>query len=205
MRRLGEMLIDGLCKSYDGKDILKSINWSEEDGGIYCIMGESGVGKTTLLRILMGLEGADCGTVSGFGRVSAVFQESYLVRNRSAVWNVKLTCPRLSTSYIRDELCKVLPEDCVDMPIDRLSGGMKRRVAIVRAMLSDCDTICMDEPFTGLDETNKSVVYDYIKQMAGGRSLIIVTHDEKEALALSKRIYLLTSEGLLATIKRTCE
>ena len=98
----------------------------------------------------------------------------------------------------------LLPEESLYQKVSELSGGMQRRVAIVRAMMSDCDTICMDEPFTGLDDDNKENVCRYIKKNLKGRTAIVVTHDKSEAKALDAKIYLLTSGSAIATIIGNC-
>ena len=95
----------------------------------------------------------------------------------------------------------ILPEECMDMPVQNLSGGQKRRVAIARALLCDCDICLMDEPFTGLDKESKQHVVKFVKEHTKNKITIIVTHSETEAKALDSRIYVLTSSNTVVTIQ----
>lgn len=199
------IFLEEVSKRFADKMILDRISMHFERGGIYCVMGESGVGKTTLLRMIMGLEQADSGRIYGGGRFSAVFQDTRLLEVMTAVENVRFVLGKGQYSAIQSELEAVLPKDCIHQKTAQLSGGMKRRVEIVRAMLADCDTICMDEPFAGLDEDNRNMVCEYIKSRRRGRTVIIATHDRFDAAALKADICLLTSDKAVATILRNCE
>lgn len=90
------------------------------------------------------------------------------------------------TAY--SELCRLLPEEAILRPSSTLSGGMKRRAAIARALLAPSQAIIMDEPFTGLDEETKQTVIDYVKKKTAGKLLLITTHQEEEAAALGGQI-----------------
>lgn len=201
--------VDNLSKSYGSNKIFEDVTFSVERGMTVGILGSSGIGKTTLLRLICRLEVPDIGLISGTGRASAVFQENRLISNLSAVDNVLLVSDKGGTDVCRAaakrELEKLLPGDCIHKPVNQLSGGMQRRVAIVRAFMAESDTIFLDEPFTGLDKDNKSVVYDYIKDNKNKRTIFIVTHNEEDLLALEADICLLTSAGSVATILRNCE
>ncbi len=199
-----DIVFSHVNKSYGDKCVLNDLCVTFEKGRIHCIMGESGVGKTTLLRLVMGLEKAE-GIVEGAGVVSAVFQENRLVDDISAVDNIRLVLGNADTTGIEAELLKLLPKDCIHQSVSELSGGMQRRVAIVRAMMKQGNTLCLDEPFTGLDDDNKANVYNYIKEGLKGRTALIVTHSKEEAKALDAKIYLLTSSGAVATIMGDCE
>ncbi len=173
-----------VCKEYNGKLVLKDLDYKISKGEVICIMGPSGVGKTTLLRIIMGLEVADQGFVTELSglKIGAVFQEDRLCEDFDAVANVNLVLPK-GTSYkvVERELQEVgIPLDELHKPISQFSGGMKRRVAIVRCMLSDADILCMDEPLKGLDENNKELVSNYINRKRQGRTMLVVTHDRED-------------------------
>lgn len=197
--------VNNLSKFFGKRCIFYKKHFAFEKGKIHCIMGESGVGKTTLLRIMLGLEKADEGEVVGAGHGVAVFQENRLIDDISAIDNIKLVCGNCPRDNIEGELSKLLPKECLSRKVSELSGGMQRRVAIVRAMMSECDTIFLDEPFIGLDEENKANVYEYIKNNQKGRTIFLVTHNKEEANALIAKIYLLTSEDAVATIMGDCE
>lgn len=190
----GPVRISGVSKCYGGRYILKDFSLEIPKGSICCIMGESGVGKTTLLRMVMGLENADDGLIDGVGRISAVFQENRLVNWLTTDENVGLVLDRKKRASVREHLCSILPAECIDRRAENLSGGMQRRTAVVRAMMSDCETICLDEPFTGLDDENKKAVREYILSHQEGRTILLVTHSREDAEALKAQICLLTSQ-----------
>ena len=184
--------ICGLTKEYDGKTVFRDIYLTIEEGTRLCLMGPSGCGKTTLLRILMGLECADKGIIKGVKQVSlsAVFQEDRLLENLSAVKNVWLVCKKIvSENEIREELAEILPRESLDKPVNQLSGGMKRRTALVRAMMKESNLVLMDEPFTGLDEDTKKAVIRYVKKRISGKTFLFSTHQREDAYLLGAQIY----------------
>jgi NitT/TauT family transport system ATP-binding protein len=168
-----------------------------EAGRSYCLMGPSGQGKTTLLRILMGLEQPDAGRISGIARqrISAVFQEDRLCEYLDSVDNIRIACGKLvSRRMAEDVCCQLLEEEAVHRPVRELSGGMKRRAAIARALLSASDVILMDEPFAGLDQETKRQTIRRIRENLGGRTLLVVTHCEEDAVLLGAEILRLQDE-----------
>lgn len=192
-----------ISKSYNGMPVLQNISMTFRDNGCYCLMSPSGSGKTTLMRILMGLEKPDTGTIgisvadagrnvdtrdsrdASHGRtspsISAVFQEDRLCESFSPLENVTMCAGRsIKASRVRWEMGKLLPEECLDRPVSTLSGGMKRRVAVYRALLTPSDILIMDEPFTGMDEELKHSVIAYIREKRDGRILILSTHQEED-------------------------
>ena len=176
--------ISGLSKKFDGKLVIDDLNAELKPGRITTIMGSSGCGKTTLAMILMGLTQADGGHISGLEKkkVSAVFQEDRLVEHLSAIDNIKMVInDHTSELEIERELAKVnLSGALITKPTSQLSGGQKRRVAIVRAMMADSDFICLDEPFKGLDDDTKFLVMEYVKENIEGKTTLFITHDGKE-------------------------
>ena len=178
------LTLDHLQKSYGPLSVLRDCSFTFEDGGIYCLMGPSGSGKTTLFRILMGLEKADAGAVrfdKPSPKISAVFQEDRLCETFSPVENLRFILGKtVPEGEIRRELSSLLPEESISRPVFTLSGGMKRRTAVCRAMTAPSDLIIMDEPFTGLDSETKKQVVEYIKSRQRGRLLIMSTHQEED-------------------------
>lgn len=150
----------------------KSVMYAE--GGIYYLREPSGAGKTTLLRILAGLEEADSGEVIRPRNCSMMFQEDRLCPDYSAVKNVELVTGDIKKA--RDALERLLDADTMERPCRELSGGMKRRVALARAMESDADWVFLDEPFTGMDEETALRAERYIYEKKGERTLVIATH-----------------------------
>ncbi|MBE5982805.1 MAG: ABC transporter ATP-binding protein [Paenibacillaceae bacterium] len=185
-----ELVIRKLCKSFDGHFVLDHVNLHLVPGNVYCLMGPSGSGKTTLFHILLGLVSADSGEVNGLNRerISAVFQENRLCEAFTPVENVTMVMPSSSgnnKSKAREALKRLLPEESLDRPASTLSGGMKRRVAIIRALTVPFDMVIMDEPFTGLDEETKQQVITYIKEQSAGKLVLISTHQEEDVQLLN--------------------
>ena len=185
------IIITDLCKTFDDNEVLKNVNISLKDNSIYCLMGTSGIGKTTLLRILMGLEHADSGSISGIDikSISCMFQEDRLIPYLSAIDNVRIVLHgKNNRDEIRNNLLSILPDDSLDIPVSSLSGGMKRRVALARALSYPGKLIILDEPFTGLDKDTKLNVIDYILKMRNNRTLLITTHGTDDANLLGAEI-----------------
>ncbi len=183
--------IRNLSKSFGEKVIFDNLSLDFECGTVSCIKGPSGRGKTTLLRIIAGLEKPTSGTVDIKGKtVSVVFQENRLSENFNAVSNVRLvTGKKMKTEEIIKHLKEVGLEEYALKPVNTFSGGMKRRLSVVRAICFDADLILMDEPFKGLDEKMKTVVMDYVKKHIKGKTLIFVTHDDGEAEYMGGKIF----------------
>ena len=184
------IVIHNLTKSYGPKLALPPFSCTLAEGEIACLLGQSGCGKTTLLRLLLGLEAPTGGSVTGLpDRVSAVFQEDRLCPAFSAVTNVSLA---LGRQMPRESVVALLRElglgDALTKPVRELSGGMQRRVAIARSLLMPADLFLMDEPFKGLDEATRRIVMDTVLARTRGKTLLVVTHDPEEAAYLGGRI-----------------
>lgn len=172
-KRFGEkVLFRDLCLTVDAPAVL----WAP-----------SGWGKTTLLRILMGLEAPTGGTVEGVGRVGAVFQEDRLCPQLTAVQNVALVLPGDETRYEQDIICDFqrlgMDTAALALPAGRLSGGQKRRTALLRALWAPADTLLLDEPFTGMDPETLGAAAALLAQKSAGRPVLLATHD-REAIRL---------------------
>ena len=186
-----EVRIEGLTKRYGMHEVLDGLSLTFEAGGVYCLRAPSGAGKTSLLRMIMGLERPSSGSVTGVrqGEMSVMFQEDRLSDPLSPVENVALVHPdrRVSRRSIRTELAAILPERSLTQPVAELSGGMRRRVALACAMLTPSALVLLDEPFTGLDGATKREVVDFVLAKRGGRTLIAATHGDDDAGLLSAR------------------
>lgn len=189
-----DIRLNNISKQYNNSIVLNKINLIFKEGQINCIMGPSGIGKTTLLRILMGLEKADSGEIQGLEdkRIAAVFQEDRLIEHWDAILNVKLTCDKdISNSQIEQMFAEVDLREYKDKPVQNLSGGMRRRVAIIRALLSPSNLVIMDEPFKGFDARLKQKVIAQVKEKTQGKTVICVTHEGDEVEALQANLILL--------------
>ena len=141
----------------------------------------SGWGKTTLLRILMGLDVPTSGTVQGTGRVAAVFQEDRLCPQLTAVQNVALVLSGPETQYDAEITADFqqlgMTGTALTLPAGRLSGGQKRRAALLRALWADHDTLLLDEPFTGMDPDTVAAAAALLRQRCAGAPTLLATHD----------------------------
>lgn len=188
-----DLILEHIHKRYGEKVVLRDFSARFPAGTCTCIMGPSGCGKTTLLRLILGLEEADGGTISGRRfPMSAVFQENRLFEDFSALSNVSAVCARGSRQEAARQLSALGLAGSLHAPVRTLSGGMKRRVAIARAVLAPGELLILDEPFTGLDRDTKAVVLDYLKAHIQGRTLLLVTHDPAERDALANQMLEMT-------------
>lgn len=163
-----------VSKSYD-KKVLHNLSFKIADGNSMGIFGKSGIGKTTILKLLLNLEKADQGFIeTNFTNASVVFQENRLINEISALDNLKLI--ENDEQLLIDTLKRFGIND-VNQKIYLLSGGMQRKVALARAYVFDGDILIMDEPFTGIDYASKSYLASTIKERFMGKSIIIVSHN----------------------------
>ncbi len=180
--------LKNICKSYDMNLVLKDINMEFNKGEFIALIGQSGAGKTTLLKIMMNLESPDSGTIIGFNNLlmSAVFQEDRLCDNLDVYTNIALPHIKkgnralISKEKIDDALIKLKLETSNNKVVGEFSGGMKRRVALLRALLANYDVLFLDEPFKGLDEETKLICMDYFKNKIKEKTVILITHDIRE-------------------------
>ena len=174
-----------VTKSFEDKTVLEHFSLSIGEGETVALMGPSGCGKSTAGKLLLGLLQEDAGTVKRPKRLGAVFQEDRLCNGFDAETNIAMvTGDKKGAS---EALAKVGLTGIEGKPAEALSGGMKRRVTIVRALLSDARLLVLDEPFTGLDEESRKQVLDFVKQNKKGRSVLLITHNEDVAAALADR------------------
>ncbi len=185
------MILKNISKSFGNKSVLKDKTLSLENGSRTCIMGASGSGKTTLLNIIMGLLKPDGGEIIGVPKhIAAVFQEDRLCEPYSAVANVfAVTGKSVAEERIVALLRELGLEGSEYLPVNTLSGGMRRRVALARALLAESELIILDEPFKGLDEDTRKSVIDVINRNTKGKTLIVSTHDIRDAKELGAEIY----------------
>lgn len=176
--------------SFQGLKVLSDVNFSLHSGSVYCLMGPSGSGKTSFFKILLGLLEADSGFIEAPSdlKIAAVFQENRLCEEFSPIENLTMTVPGHSKELqkkAKEVLLNLLPRESLTRPVSTLSGGMKRRVAIGRALWVPSHIIIMDEPFTGLDLETKKNVMNYIKECTKDKLVIISTHQSEDAALLN--------------------
>ena len=175
------MKFNNVSVSYGDKNVLSS--FSAEFDGLTCIFGPSGCGKTTLLRTAAGLIKPQSGTIEGVPeKISFMFQEDRLFPWMSVLENVAVVMPSDKKHTAIEFLRKVELENEADSLPDSLSGGMKRRVALARALAYDGDMLILDEPFKGLDYALIERLVPLIKEL--DIPVIVSTHSPEERLLL---------------------
>lgn len=178
--------IKNLTKSYGENVVYNNFNLKIKKGEILAILGESGSGKTTLVKALANLIDYK-GEIVGVEGVSMVFQKDRLCKNLTVEENVKLVCPDIDVKTALESVnLKGVEKDY----IKTLSGGMARRVALVRGLYYQAPLLILDEPFINLDLALKFSLIDMIKerQAKTGQTVLVVTHDIKEAITIANRV-----------------
>ena len=177
------MKIENLNVQYGNKVIFSNFNLEISEGEVTCILGSSGVGKTTLIDHIASKAQREN------KRVAVVFQEPRLFEHLTVLENLKLI--GYNEKEIADVLEKIGLEKNVHAYPNKLSGGEKQRVNFARAFLSDCDILLLDEPFFSLDVKLKLRLITLLIKEKPNKTIVFVTHDIDEALMLSNRIILL--------------
>ncbi len=171
--------------SYNDKNVLRDFSLHIKKGDRICLFGDSGSGKTTITRLILGLEKPTLGNITALPnlRPSVVFQEDRLLPFKSVLENITVFGVTKETALQSLITLGLFKE--IDSYPKELSGGMCRRVAIARAVSLDFDYLILDEPFTGLDEENILAAIRHINEILDDRPLILITHSKKEAELLN--------------------
>ena len=179
--------LKNISKKYGEKNIINNFSLECPDIGVIALMGASGIGKTTLLNIIAGLEKADSGQiVSTFNKVSYKFQEPRLFEWLTAKENIEAVTNNTENA---DKWLKAVElYDDTDKYPHELSGGMQQRVALARALAFGGDLLLLDEPFSAVDTDTKRILINAIKEYALSNAVILVTHDISEAEDLNAEI-----------------
>ena len=185
------IVISGLSKAFGEKQVLENFSCTLPAPGLTALMGPSGVGKTTLFRILLGLEKPDSGVIFGMeGKtLSVVFQADRLFPDLTVLQNAEVAGTNgeawLARLGLQSEL-SAYPQS--------LSGGMRRRVSIARAICRNGDVFLLDEPFQGLDRERKRDVMEIFRQLKKEKPVLLITHDPEEADFLADQVLFLGSD-----------
>ena len=185
-KTINKLEISHLTKRFGEKTLFEDLDLTLTAPAV--LWAPSGWGKTTLLRILMGLETPTSGPVQGVGKVSAVFQEDRLCPQLTAVENVALVLPGPTDQYkkqIETDFQQLgLDDAALSLPARKLSGGQKRRAALLRALWAESDTLLLDEPFTGMDPETMKKAAALLKARCQDRNVLLATHDREAIEAL---------------------
>ena len=179
------LTIEHLTKQFGEKTLFRDLCLTVDGPAV--LWAPSGWGKTTLLRILMGLDTPTAGRVRGVGRAAAVFQEDRLCPQLTALQNVTLVLPGSEKQY-KEQIEMDFQQLGMDaaalaLPAARLSGGQKRRTALLRALWAPSDTLLLDEPFTGMDPDTLAAAAALLRTRCGTEPVLLATHD-REAIRL---------------------
>lgn len=205
-----ELIVNNLVKSYqlaEGKhQVLQQISFKAELGKITVLLGKSGCGKTTLLRLLSGLEQADSGTIEipNNIKIGMMFQEARLMPWLTCEENLVLGLPKdYDREYIHKLLNTVGLAKFAKAYPNQLSGGMQQRAALARTLAQRSDIILMDEPFAALDYFTRLQMQQElleVKQLTGA-GMLFVTHNIDEALAIGDKIIIMEEGRISQEIK----
>ncbi len=170
--------IDVQNAGYEDKIVLKDFSCEILEGQLNVLIGKSGVGKTTLLNIILGLNSSYKGNIKGLEnkKISAVFQEDRLMEDMSVYKNLMLV--NKDRELMEKAIAGMGMDNILNVRVNKLSGGMKRRIALVRALIGEFDILVLDEPFVGIDKETLKKVIEYIKSAARGKTIIMASHDE---------------------------
>lgn len=178
--------IENLSFAYGEKKIFENFSLNIENRGVTCITGKSGCGKSTLIHLVCGILKPDSGSVKTDGeKIAVVFQENRLLPWYDAKKNVSI----VSNDKEADKwLKRVGLENDADKKPNELSGGMKRRLALARALAYSGDVFILDEPFSGVDEKTKGILIDIIREQAQEKAVLLISHIADEIERLGDRI-----------------
>ena len=199
------VVVTHLGRAYGSRIVIDNLNLRIERGEFVVLLGESGCGKTTLLRALAGLDPIDGGRIVAPRRPAVVFQEHRLLPWESLWRNVSLG---LQAPDARQRAAAALAEvglgDRLDDWPRNLSGGQAQRVALARALVQEPELLLLDEPFAALDALTRIRMHTLVRELVAAHrpGVLLVTHDVDEAIVLADRI-LVMREGRIAFEHRT--
>jgi len=197
--------VTNLRRAYGSRVVIENLNLRIERGEFVVLLGESGCGKTTLLRALAGLDPIDSGRIAAPRRPAVVFQEHRLLPWDSLWRNVSLG---LQAPDARERAAAALSEVGLGERLDdwprNLSGGQAQRVALARALVQEPELLLLDEPFAALDALTRIRMHTLVRELVAAHrpGVLLVTHDVDEAITLADRI-LVMREGRIAFEHRT--
>lgn len=186
-----KIIVQDLCFSYGKQEVLKNVNFEFTSDQPVVLLGGSGMGKTTLLRTLAGLAKPQSGKIDGIDshtRIAVMYQEDRLFPHLTVWQNLLLVCEGLEKANATQLLQELnLDPAVLEKYPAELSGGMRRRAALARALLFPAELVLMDEPFQGLDIETRAMALKAVKKYTKGRPLLLISHEPADAEALEAR------------------
>ncbi|MEP9348193.1 ABC transporter ATP-binding protein [Xanthobacter sp. KR7-225] len=198
--------VAGLTRAYGDRVVIDRLDLTIPRGEFVALLGESGCGKTTLLRALAGLDPIDGGRIEAPGKPAVVFQEHRLLPWDSLWRNVSLGLPERGA---RERAATALAEVGLGGRLDdwprNLSGGQAQRVALARALVQEPELLLLDEPFAALDALTRIRMHVLVKDLVARHrpGVLLVTHDVEEAIALADRILVMRGGAIAAEHRPT--
>ncbi len=174
---------DNVSFSYGKESVINNLSFTVNDGENLLITGPSGCGKTTVARLISGLIKPDSGSITAPENMSVVFQENRLIKKLDVYKNICLPLKNKQFSFADKLIGEFGFDDIKHKQISELSGGMMRRVAILRAISFGGDALLLDEPFNGIDSENISLIAKIIKREynEANKSVVIISHNRADA------------------------
>ena len=198
--------LDNVTRRFGDKTVLSDLSFTLPDKGIFALMGPSGSGKTTLLRLLAGLDKPDSGYIeSTHQKIAVAFQEHRLLPWLNCLDNLKLVLPKDNEcSIIAMKWLEALElTDAATLYPKALSGGMKQRLSLARALCYGGDLLLLDEPFSALDEGLKERIIPLIREAGRGALTVVITHNRAEAEALGATVLETVGDPITALVPAT--
>lgn len=180
------LAVSNLTFSFDdGENVIRDFSFTAEKGERICLSAASGDGKTTVLKLIAGLLSPEGGKIDTNGKIGMAFQSDVLFPWQTALQNVKNVCDEQTAVTWLDAFG--LGSDLNKKP-DELSGGMRRRVSLARAVGFEPDILLLDEPFNGLDKECKQKIMKLIAKHFSSRVIVFTTHDRNEQECFATRV-----------------
>lgn len=196
--------LNNVTKKYDNKVIFNSLSFTFKENEITCIMGASGIGKTTLARMITGLTTHE-GNITKVDKISYIFQEDRLIPSLTIYQNLEYVIKGIykdkekRKEIITNMLTKMELDEYAHYYPNELSGGMAQRVSIARAFIYPSDLLIMDEPFKQMDtELKDKIINEFLLLFKENkRTVIYITHNLEEAKKITKNIYVIENESTI--------